>query len=86
MWQAFGNCTIVSDTDGIGFDLGANVLEIGYDGRIIDATIEILTVGLTFIYKDGTFECGIGAGFIGYSATIDIDEILKLFLEDKDGI
>ena len=73
-------------SDGVGLDVGANVLEIGYDGRIIDANVEFLTVGLTLMYKDGIFEFGIGAGWVGYSVTIDIDEILKLFSEDKYGL
>ena len=65
-------------SDGVGLDLGANVLEIGYDGRIIDANLEVLTAGLTFMYKEGTFEFGIGAVWFGYSVTIDIDEIIKI--------
>ena len=65
-------------SDGVGLDLGANVLEIGYDGRIIDANVEFLTADLTFMYKDGTFEFGVGAGWFGYSVTIDIDEIIKI--------
>ena len=51
---------------------------IGYDGRIIDANLEVLTAGLTFMYKEGTFEFGIGAVWFGYSVTIDIDEIIKI--------
>lgn len=59
-------------------DIGTNVLEIGYDGRIIDANVEFLTAGITFMYKDGTFEFGIDAGWFEYSVTIDIDEIIKV--------
>ena len=66
-------------SEGVGLDLGANVLEIGYDGRIIDANVEFLTIGLSFMYKDGTFELGVGAGWFGYSVKIDIDEIIKIF-------
>ena len=66
-------------SEGVGLDLGANVLEIGYDGRIIDANVEFLTIGLTFMYKEGTFELGVGAGWFGYSLKIDIDEIIKIF-------
>ena len=60
---------------------GGNIstyLEIGYDGRIIDANVEFLTIGVTLMYEDGTFEFGVGAGLVGYSVTIDIDEIIKI--------
>ena len=37
--------------EGIGIDMSASVLDVGYDGRIIDANVEILTVGITYMYK-----------------------------------
>ena len=57
---------------------GASVLEIGYDGRIIDASIEGLTIGITYMYKDGKFEFGCGAGWLGWSVSIDFVELFKL--------
>lgn len=39
--------------------------------------MEFLTAGLTFMYKDGTFEFRVGAGWFGYSVTIDTGEIIK---------
>jgi len=30
------------------------------------------------MYKDGTFAFGIGVGWVGYSVTIDIDEIIRI--------
>lgn len=64
--------------EGIGIDAGASVLEIGYDGRIIDASIEGLTIGITYMYKDGKFEFGYGAGWFGWSVSIDFVELFKL--------
>ena len=63
---------------GIGIDAGASVLEIGYDGRIIDASIEGFTVGITYMYKDGKFKFGFGAGWFGWSISIDFVELFKL--------
>ena len=63
---------------GIGFDAGASAIQIGYDGRIIDADVEFFTVGITYMYKDGAFEFGYGAGWYGWSVGIDIVELCKL--------
>ena len=63
---------------GIGIDAGASVLEIGYDGRIIDVSIEGLTIGITYMYKDGKFEFGYSAGWYGWSVSIDFVELFKL--------
>ena len=61
----------------IGIDADASVLEIGYDGRIIDASIEGLTIGITFMYKDGKFKFGVGALWFGWSVSIDFVEFFK---------
>ena len=50
---------------GIGLDASANVLEIGFDGRIIDANVEGLYVGFTYMYKDGKLELKHGYGWWG---------------------
>lgn len=64
--------------EGIGISVGGNVLEIGYDGRVVDASIEGLSVGITYMYKDGELEFGFGAGWIGWSISIDLIELCKL--------
>ena len=69
--------------EGIGIDAGASVLEIGYDGRIIDASIEGLTIGVTYMYKDGKFEFGLGAGWFGWSVSIDFVELFKLLFRGE---
>lgn len=63
---------------GIGIDAGASVLEIGCDGRIIDASVEFFTIGITYMYKDGKFKFGHGAGWFGWSVSIDFVELFKL--------
>ena len=35
---------------------------------------------LTFMYKNGALEFGVGVGWIGGAVTIDIDEIFKIIL------
>lgn len=35
----------------LGFDASANVIEIGYDGRIIDASVSVLSIGATYLLK-----------------------------------
>lgn len=69
--------------EGIGIDASASVLEIGYDGRIIDASIEGLTIGITYMYKDGKFEFGYGAGWFGWSVSVDFVELIKLLFGGK---
>ena len=68
----------VNYKEGIGIDAGASVLGIGYDGRIVDASIEGLTIGFTYMYKDGTFTFGAGYGWYGWSISIDFVELFKL--------
>ena len=68
----------VNFKEGIGIDVGANVVSIGYDGRVVDASIEGLTVGITYMYKDGKMELGIGAGWIGWSFSIDFLALFNL--------
>lgn len=59
------------------------MLEIGYDGRIIDASIEGLTMGITYMYKDGKFKFGYGAGWFGGSVSIDFVELFKLLFKGE---
>lgn len=59
------------------------MLEIGYDGRIIDASIEGLTIGITYMYKDGKFKFGYGAGRFGWSVSIDFVELFKLLFKGE---
>ena len=60
---------------GIGLDASANVSEINYDGRFIDAGIEGLSVGFTYMYKDGKFQFKHGYGWWGWSVSIDFLEL-----------
>ena len=41
-------------------------------------SIEGLTIGITYMYKDGKFEFGCGAGWLGWSVSIDFVELFKL--------
>lgn len=65
----------------IGIDLSASVVEIGYDGRILDASIEGLTLGITAAYKKGKIEFGIGLGWFGFSISVDFIELFQLEVE-----
>ena len=62
---------------GIGLDVSANVAEIGYDGRIIDANFEVLSIGFTYMYKDGKLELKHGYVLWGWSLSIDFVELWK---------
>lgn len=62
---------------GIGFDAGAKVLEIGFDTKIIDASVEGISVGITYMYKDGNLELKHGYGWWGWSVSIDFVEFFK---------
>ena len=64
--------------EGIGIDVGANVLEIGYDGRVVDISIEGLTIGFTYMYKKGTFTFGVGYGWYSWSISIDLVELFEV--------
>jgi RHS repeat-associated protein len=68
----------VNFEEGIGIDASASVLAIGYDGRIIDASIEALSAGLTYMWKDWQFEFGYGVGLYGWSVSIDFLALFKL--------
>ena len=63
---------------GIGVSANANVVSIGYDGRIVDVSFELLTVGATYMYKDGSFKFGYGAGLYGYTISVDFTELYKI--------
>ena len=60
-----------------GFDASASVIEIGYDGRIIDASVSGLTIGATYLFKDGKFKLEYGYGWWGWSVSIDFIELFK---------
>lgn len=68
---------------GIGLDASANVLEIGFDGKIIDANIEGLSIGFTYTYKDGKLELKNGYGWWGWSISIDFLELAKWLFGGK---
>lgn len=68
---------------GIGLDVSANVAEIGYDGRIIDANLEGLSIGFTYMYKDGKLELKHGYGWWGWSLSIDFVELWKCLFGGK---
>ena len=57
------------------------MLQIGYDGRFIDARLEGLSVGVTYMYKEGQFEFGYRAGWFGLSISFDFAELLKFLIE-----
>ncbi|MCQ2798616.1 MAG: RHS repeat-associated core domain-containing protein [Bacilli bacterium] len=63
---------------GIGVDVGASVLRIGYDGKVLDASIEGFTIGITYMYRDGKITFGYGVGWYGWSISIDFVELFKL--------
>ena len=62
----------------LGFDASASILEVGYDGRIIDVSVSFFTVGATYLYKDGKFEMGAGAGWFGFSISVDVIELIEI--------
>ena len=66
---------------GIGINASASMLQIGYDGRFIDARLEGLSVGVTYMYKEGKFEFGYGASWFDWSISIDFAELLKFLIE-----
>ena len=63
----------------LGFDASANVIEIGYDGRIIDASVSGLSIGATGLFKNGKLKFEYGYGWWGWSVSIDFIELFKLF-------
>lgn len=54
-----------------------DVIEIGYDGRIIAASVSGLTIGATYLLKDGKFKLEYGYGWWGWSVSIDFIELFK---------
>ena len=63
---------------GIGVSASANVVSVGYDGRILDVSFELLSVGATYMYKDGRFKFGYGAGWYGFTVSLDFIELYKI--------
>ena len=64
---------------GVGFDLNTSVASIEYDGEYFDASVDFLTIGITYMYKDGKVKLGAGVGLIGWSFTVNIIELIELF-------
>ena len=80
IYLACGNVGIYAGLDyekGIGFSAGASLISLGYDGKVIDASFEVLTAEVTYMYKDGKLKLGGGAGWFGFSVSIDIFELIK---------
>ena len=61
----------------IGFDASVSVIEIGYDGKIIDASVSGLSIGATCLLKNGKFKLECGYGWWGWSISIDFIELFK---------
>ena len=73
-----GNASIyagINYKEGLGLSASANVAEINYDGRFIDASIEGLSVGFTYMYKNGKFQFKNGYVWWGWSVSIDFLEL-----------
>lgn len=86
IYTAIGNATAYIGVDlanGLGIDLSANVAEVGYDGRIIDASLQGLTVGFAVLYHAGKIELEAGALLLGWSASIDLFELRDLLMRGE---
>ena len=80
LYVSAGNVEVYAGVNykkGIGIKASANVLELGFDGKIIDANVEGLSAGLTYMYKDGKLELKYGYGWWGWSVSIDFVELFK---------
>lgn len=56
----------------------SSVIEIGYDGKLIDVSVSGLTGGFTYLLKEKQFKFGWYGGWFGWSISIDFVELLKL--------
>ena len=68
LYVAAGNIEIYAGVDykkGLGIDSKVSMLEIGYDGKIIDANVYFLSFGITYMYKDGKLIFGCNTGLFG---------------------
>ena len=86
LYVSFGNIGVyagLSYRDGIGIDVGASLLEFGYDGRIIDVGMEGLGIGMTYMFKDGVFKFKVNAVVLGFSMSIDFVELFKMLFGGK---
>lgn len=48
-----------------------------FDTKIIDASVEGISIGITYMYKDGKLELKHGYGWWGWSVSIDFVEFFK---------
>ena len=67
---------------GIGFDVSANVVEVGFDSRIIDFNFEFISFGYKAMYNNGKVSGKAGFGWFGFSFSIDFVELIEWLEED----
>ena len=71
----------ISVTEGIGLKGLLSVIELGYDGKVIDASVHLLTAGVSLMYANGKLEAECGCGWYGLSLAIDCGEIANIFVD-----
>lgn len=63
---------------GGGVDLSANVLEVGFDGKVIDLSVTIIGAGVFFKFENGEVEAMYDPiGWFGVSFSVDLIELFK---------
>ena len=81
LYLSLGNMDMYLGVDlerGVGIKGSISGVELGYDGRIIDASIQGLTLGIGLLYSNGKPEFESGFGWFGFSISINFAELINI--------
>ncbi len=64
--------------EGIGIDLSASVLDVGFDGKVIDLSVSIIGVGVFFKFENWKVKAKVDPlGWFGIGFSVDLMEFFK---------
>ena len=69
--------------NGIGAEAGVGLLTVGYTGKIIDVSVDLLSLGANYMYKDGALVADASAGYYGFGIAVDVVTLIKTILGGK---
>ena len=70
--------------NGIGFNAGGNLISVGYDGVLIDFSLDFITAEAMYMYNNGKISGRVGFGWAGFGYAIDLYAIYENWFGGKE--
>ena len=66
--------------NGIGAEASVGLITVGYTGKIVGVSADLLSLGANYMYKDGTLATRTSSGYWGGGVAVDIPALIKMIL------